>query len=97
MAEFTTRVELHDANSEDYENLHAAMQKQGFTTTVTSESGKIRKLPTAEYNFEGNVTRKDILDKAKYAAQTVKPNMHDFEILVTKSNGRRWWNLEKEK
>lgn len=30
MAKFTVRVELHDANSEDYDNLHKKMEAKGY-------------------------------------------------------------------
>ncbi len=35
MAAFTTRVELHSAGYEDYETLHAAMEAEGFSRTIT--------------------------------------------------------------
>ena len=31
MSDFTVRIELHDANYNDYQTLHAAMERQGFT------------------------------------------------------------------
>ena len=36
MASFTTRVELHKAYESDYEVLHAAMGREGFTRTINS-------------------------------------------------------------
>ncbi|MGA7313803.1 MAG: hypothetical protein WBX22_07495 [Silvibacterium sp.] len=30
MAQYTVRVELHKANSDDYENLHEYMEHEGF-------------------------------------------------------------------
>jgi hypothetical protein len=35
MENFTVRVELHDAESSDYDALHKAMQAQGFSKTIT--------------------------------------------------------------
>jgi hypothetical protein len=53
MANFTTRVELHDANWSDYVALHAEMAKQGFSQKITSDAGQTYKLPPAEYTYSG--------------------------------------------
>lgn len=86
MARFTTRVELHDEQSSDYPKLHKAMENQGFTRFIPLERGHYQ-LPTAEYNYEGDVGKSDVLSKAVAAAKTVRPK---FEVLVTESNGRTW-------
>ena len=65
MSQFTTRVELHDADSADYEELHEEMEKRGFTRTVTSSDGITYQLPTAEYNYEGSAERSDVLREGK--------------------------------
>jgi len=90
MARFTTRVELHYAGDEDYTNLHAAMGAEGFSRLITSDDGATYHLPTAEYNFEGDMTRGEVLEAAKRAA---KSTGRDAEILVTESAGRTWSNL----
>jgi hypothetical protein len=90
MAKFTTRVELHDATDNDYERLHSAMERGGFTRLITSGDGNVYRLPWAEYNFEGNSSCSDILDGAKRAASTTGCT---FEVLVTESAGRSWQNL----
>jgi hypothetical protein len=91
MTRYTTRVELHAAGNDDYETLHSAMEKQGFSRFVKNEDGKSYHLPTAEYNFDGSATRSEVLEKAKTAAEKTR---RKFEILVTESNGRSWHNLE---
>jgi len=91
MAKFTTRVELHDGDSDDYEKLHAAMERQGFSRYVTDSKGKRYHLPTAEYNYDGNATRDEVLSKAKTAA---KSTGLEFEAFVTESAGRTWHNLK---
>ncbi len=90
MTSYTTRVELHNASSADYQHLHAAMQAQGFSRTIVSDKGIRYQLPTAEYNLEGSLTRADVLARAKVAAAKVKPS---FEVLVTESDGRTWHGL----
>jgi hypothetical protein len=94
MSQFTTRVELHDADSSDYEELHEEMEKRGFTRTVTSSDGITYQLPTAEYNYEGSAERSDVLRKAKAAAGAVKES---YEVVVTESNGRKWFGLPQVK
>lgn len=93
MSKFTTRVQL-DGNPtwQDFDNLHAAMRRQGFTQTITDGDGVEYELPHAEYNREGSLTTSQVLDEAKAAAGSV---WSDFRILVTESNGRTWHNLKK--
>lgn len=91
MASFTTRVVLYDADWDDYTQvLHPAMAKHGFKRTVTSDDGQTYDLPDAEYNFVGDLTRKDVLERAKAAAAMTKKK---YSILVTESAGRAWSNL----
>jgi hypothetical protein len=89
VSKFTTRVELHDADSDDYTKLHSEMERKGFARTITVDD-KTYRLPTAEYNYEGNETRDQVRDKAEEAARKVKSR---FGILVTESNGRCWLGL----
>jgi hypothetical protein len=88
MASFTIRVELHQASYQDYENLHAAMEKAGFSRSITSDEGKVYHLPTAEYDRESGLTTAQVLEQAKAAANsTGKTNA----VLVTEAV-RRMWN-----
>ncbi len=91
MSNFTTRVELHDADWSDYQTLHDKMTAQGFSRTIRSDDGKRYQLPPAEYNFEGTVGRDKVLEKAKIAAGQVK---RQFAVFVTESAGRTWSGLE---
>lgn len=91
MTQFTVRVELHDADWDDYDVLHAEMRKEGFSTTITGSDGKTFELPTAEYCYEGDITRDQLLDKAIAAANRVH---RYFGILITKSAGRTWYGLK---
>lgn len=54
---------------EDYDRLHEAMEAQGFKRSITSDDGVAYDLPTAEYYYEGNVTRNNVLEKTKVAAE----------------------------
>jgi hypothetical protein len=89
---YTVRVELHRATNDDYEQLHAAMKNVGFSRFITSSDNVKYHLPTAEYNYEGDASRDQVLEKAKRAASTTGLS---YAVLVTESNGRTWHNLSK--
>jgi hypothetical protein len=89
---FTTRVELHHADNDDYETLHAAMEERGFSRFITSEDGITYHLPTAEYDYNGNETRAHVLGLAKAAANETGKK---YAVLVTQSNGRSWHGLAR--
>lgn len=92
MPSYTTRVELHKATSEDYTNLHAAMEERGFARTITSDQGVTYHLPWGEYNFSGAATRAEVMRAAKEAAGTTG---RECEVLVTQSAGRSWSGLDE--
>lgn len=92
MPAFTTRMVLAEAEWEDYEVLYAYMEEQGFTKIVTSGDGVTYKLPDAEYNYVGSVTRDDVMTKAKAAATRTGKN---FSVLITESVGRTWFALQR--
>lgn len=92
MPSFTTRMVLADGEWEDYEVLYEYMEQQGFSKTLTFNSGVTYKLPDAEYNYVGSVTRDEVLAKAKAAAERTGKK---FSVLITESNGRTGFALER--
>jgi hypothetical protein len=92
MGRFTTRVELHYADDDDYETLHAAMEDEGFSRIIVTEDGAKYHLPTAEYDRRGQLTKQDVLNSAMRAATLTG---RKFAVLVTESNGRTWEGLER--
>jgi hypothetical protein len=92
MTMFTTRVELHSATWQDYEDLHSAMKKKGFTTTIKADGGQIYQLPPAEYNYIGSEDANAVLERAKAAAGSVKKS---YAVIVSESNLRTWFGLPK--
>jgi hypothetical protein len=91
MARFTIRVELHAASYSDYETLHAAMERRGFSRHITSDDGKTYQLPTAEYDKRGEFTLQQVLDSAKAAATETGKT---YAILVTLAESRTWVGLQ---
>ncbi len=92
MPNFTTRVELHAASYSDYEVLHAAMERRGFSRYIKSDDGKTYHLPTAEYNRGGVLTLSQVRDSASAAASETGKT---FAVLVTESAGRNWIGLSE--
>jgi hypothetical protein len=90
VANFTVRVELHNAQWSDYEQLHAAMEQKGFSRQIMSDDGKTYQMPWAEYNGSGSLTSPQVRDIAKAAAETTgKQN----SIFVTEAVSRAWIGL----
>jgi hypothetical protein len=90
MSGFTIRVELHDANWADYEKLHREMERNGFVRTVVGSDNVVYELPPAEYLFDGNITKWDVLEKARSVAAAVKPSP---AVLVSECNSWAWVGL----
>ena len=74
MPKFTTRVELHDATEDDYAELHAAMETEGFSRLIEDNKGNVCHLPWAEYNSVGEETRDQVLAAAKRGAKLLDVN-----------------------
>ena len=92
MATFMTRIELHDAQYQDYVNLHTLMDREGFTNTITSGDGTTYKLPPAEYRLEGHIDRSQVLQKAKRAAERTGKS---YAAVLSEYIGCTWTGLEK--
>ena len=91
MADFTVRVELHGAEWEDYDALRVEMEAEGFSAAVQGSGGMAYELPAGEYAASGDVTRQQVLARAKRGADRSGCN---YAVLVTESAGRAWWGLE---
>lgn len=94
MSKFSVRVELRHSESADYDKLHEKMEANGFSRTVTiTSTGVVKYLPSAEYSYESeNKTPAQVGELAESIALQVKPNP---KIMVTKSAGRYYANLDK--
>lgn len=88
----SARLELHDGSEEDYEELHKAMEIQGFARTITSSDGITYHLPPAEYYSSTNLNRSEVLEKAQVAA---KGTGKTFSAVTVESKGVSWYNLPK--
>lgn len=92
MARCTVRVELPNADYDDYQNLHERMSNNGFHKYIKSNDGVWYNLPNAEYNYDGNLDLEGVFQAAINVAKSVRVNA---KVLVTESAGRLWYNLDK--
>jgi hypothetical protein len=68
MANYLARVELHNANYQDYENLHQNMANRGYARVIVSDQGKRYKLPTGTYIAMGSNANLQMAYNAAVAA-----------------------------
>ena len=92
MADFTIRIVLSDATWDQYEEMYEHLADVGITDLITSDNGTTYRMPPAEYNYQGDATRAQVLELAKDAAAKV---VRKYSVLVTESKGRTWHSLEK--
>lgn len=90
MAKFTVRVELHDAQWSDYDQLHAAMELKGFSRQITADDGKTYQMPWAEYTGSAQLSSPQVRDIAKAAADTTGKKS---AVFVTEAVTRAWIGL----
>ena len=90
MSYYVTRVELHYATYQDYESLHAAMQRVGFSRFIVGDDGETYRLPTAEYVIVGDYDIAAVRNAAAKAAETTGKR---FAIVVTKGANVSWQGL----
>lgn len=93
MANFTVRVELHQAVGAEYDALHVAMEQKGFSRLITGDNGLTYHMPWAEYDGSGNLTSAQVRDIARAAANTTgKANA----VFVTEAQTRAWVGLQQQ-
>jgi len=92
MADFTIRIVLNDATWDQYEEMYEHLAAVGITDLIISNDGITYRMPPAEYNYQGDATRNQVLESAKAAAAKV---VRKYSVLVTESKGRTWHGLEK--
>ena len=91
MAQFTVRIELHSATSEQYTTLHTLMEASGFRRVIrgvdASGSQGWWQLPIGEYDGDFNETAVQVRDRAKLISDAVKTGAW---VLVTQVADRSW-------
>ncbi|MDB5201779.1 MAG: hypothetical protein JWQ27_1188 [Ferruginibacter sp.] len=87
MAKYTIRIELREAEPNDYTLLEAGMLTEGFRSTIGSTDGGIFKLPFGTYNMETPAGIDEVYKLAeKVANSTEKGNW----VIISEAINRRW-------
>jgi hypothetical protein len=91
MANYIARVELHKADSDDYEQLHTNMANKGYSRTIQGSDGKNYQLPTGTYVVRNtSVSLDTALNAAKEAAKETGKN---YSIIVADWTQASWVGL----
>ena len=90
MSHFITRVELHHGTSDDYDQLHAAMARAGFSRMIRGSDGVTYHLPWAEYYVDSTSTIEQIRSAAVAAANTTG---RAAAVLVSQASTVAWQGL----
>jgi Endoribonuclease GhoS len=93
MASYIARVELHSATWEDYDTLHASMERRGYSRTIASDGGVIYQLPTGTY-VAGN-SNADINVALSAAVEAANETGKRSSIIVTDWTAAKWNGLSK--
>lgn len=91
MPDFTVRVEVPGAAWEDYDALRVEMEGEGFASMVRGSVGTPYELPSGEYALSADLTRQQVLARARRAAER---SGYSCAVLVTESAGRAWSGLD---
>lgn len=85
MSTFLVRVELFgNPTWHTYDQLHAAMERKGFSKTIQVKTGTVYDLPTATYYRESTSELSSINNDAKSAADSVWRNNG---VVTAQTNG----------
>lgn len=92
MARYIVRVELHGADSEDYDSLHEKMNGKGYSREIRDGKGAWFHLPTAEYTIVKTSTALNIRKEVCAIAGSVKTK---YYVLVSEAANTSWWLAKK--
>jgi hypothetical protein len=90
VASFLVRVELHDADWDDYEQLHAQMADRGFCREIRGSDGRTYQLPTAEYVIQTGNGLENVRALAAAAAQATG---RKFGVIAAEYSRSAWMGL----
>lgn len=92
--QYSARVEIHNASSETYERLHAAMEAQGFNRFVTDNVTRKRyHAPTGMYSTDSSAGIRTVMLTVLRAALPIDPGA---EIVVSGPEGCHLFNCREQ-
>jgi len=89
MASYIARVELHQATSDDYQLLHGAMERRGYSRMIKGDNGIIYWLPTGTYDVADTTAT---LDQAHNAATSAAAETKKSSSIIVSLRGAASWN-----
>lgn len=91
MTTFNTRVELHDANWQDYVNLAQNLAAIGVYDVITGDNGTSYKMSPAEYTCDSNLTIDAVLNGI--SGQAAKTGRR-YAVFVSEAVRSKWVGLQ---
>ncbi len=91
MANYIARVELHAANYNDYETLHAQMAQRGYARTIVGSDNATYQLPTGTYVMRN--TNRTLQDALNLAVASANATGRTSSIIVTDWTTATWQGL----
>ena len=92
MLSYLVRVELHNAAAEDYDRLHAQLERAGLTREVADHGGLRYPLPTGTYRWEGGPPT--ALEAAEQVYSLAAEVGRRCEVVAGKLAGIAWAGIE---
>ena len=92
MVHISLRPGLRCAEEADFLQLSSAMESEGFSHLITGSSGTSFQLPPGQYYIATELTRADVLAKARRCAATTGRHC---SILITQGEAFLWCGLKK--
>lgn len=93
MATFIIRIDLPDAELNDYEILNCKMEESGFSRNICANDGKSYALPNALYMYSSRFqTTRAVRSQVASIATAIKNNP---AVLVMKFNRLAWLGLKE--
>ncbi|GLX91982.1 hypothetical protein Pfra02_45500 [Pseudomonas fragi] len=91
MANYMVRVEIFKADSEEYTDLHKALEALGLKRTVQGDDG-VRKMPLGTYFGSSNFSTYDLREKVRLIAAPFS-HPRDPSVFVSQSSDWSGWLL----
>jgi hypothetical protein len=91
MSNYIARVELHKANADDYEELHANMSANGYSRTIESGDGTTYQLPTGTYVMRSTTGTQDTALKA--AQEAANATGRNYSVIIADWTQATWSGL----
>ncbi|WP_339378869.1 DUF2622 domain-containing protein [Xenorhabdus sp. BG5] len=90
MTRYMVRVELHGAESNEYEALHEGMNLIGLHKTILSDTHKQLKLPQGTYQGESNLSAKKLCSKVSKIASPLSNGSPDIIVCALTGDWEAW-------